>query len=112
MKIKAFFAALLLSLTVPASAFETVSLAYELALSDVAMPSTQNSVMRFQECDDCDWKTIRVTSDTRYVVNGRNVRFERFRTAVDAAGNRDRVPVIVLHHLESDTVVSISVSLK
>jgi hypothetical protein len=54
---------------------------------------------------------VRVTSGTHYTVNGKTVRLQDFRKAVSQANDRDDKTVIVLHHLESDTVVSIAVSI-
>lgn len=103
--------ALLLAAPAMATLGPVVSQAYEVALSDFRAPGTANGTVSFKECDECDSRTIRVTGNTRYAINGKSVRFEEFRKAVAAAHNRDKVAVTVLHHLESDTVEFINVSL-
>ena len=91
--------------------FVTVSEAYELRLSDVRVPATPSSGIIFRECGDCEMKTVRVTPQTLYIVNGRTVSLKDFRAAVFSVSDRTSTPVIVKHHLESDTVESVSVSI-
>ena len=86
-----------------------VSQAYEISLRDFRAPVTTNGAASFKECEDCERMSVRVTNRTRYQINGRAVRLEDFRKKVSQAG--DRGGVIVLHHLESDTIEMINVSL-
>jgi len=105
--------AAMLLIAVPAAAdFQTVSRAYEVALSDLTVPLSQNGQLLFKQCDVCDTESVRLTPDTQFVVNGRNVRFDRFRTIANETGEADSVPVTVLHHLESGTVVRLSLTVK
>jgi len=92
---------------------QVVSQAYELDLSNFRAPTTANSSAAFKQCDECDQQRVRVTESTSYSVNGKRVRLDDFRKAVSQSRDRDRdgKTVILLHHLESDTVVSIDVSL-
>ena len=90
---------------------QVVSQAYEIELNDFSAPTTANSSVAFKECDDCEQMRVRVTETTRYSVNGDTVRLEDFKEAVTLATDPDEVSVVVLHHLESDTVVSIDVSI-
>ena len=100
-------------LSMPAIAeFETVSRAYEVALGKIRIPTSAYSSMSFSECEDCEMHTVRLTANTRFVVNGRTVTFEKFREITAAVNDADSVPVIVLRHLKSDTITKISVSLK
>ncbi len=87
-----------------------VEQAYEVAPSDFRAPGTAGGTAAFRACSECDMQTVRMAADARYVVNGKAVRFDAFRKAVAVAGNSDDALVVVLHHLESDTIVSISVS--
>lgn len=98
-----------LSLT---AAAQVVSQAYEVALSDFRAPTTANSSVAFKECDSCEQQLVRVTERTRYMLNGKAVRLDEFRKALSQVSHRSNIPVIVLHHLESDTIKSIAVSLK
>jgi biopolymer transport protein ExbD len=112
MKIKTLITVTLLCLSFAATAQnQVISQAYEVMLSNFRAPTTANSGTAFKECDDCDQMTVRVTTNTHYTVNGRTVRLQDFRKAVLQASDRDEATVIVLHHLESDTVVSIAASI-
>jgi len=86
-----------------------ISQAYEVSLRDFRAPVTPNSAASFKKCDDCERISVRVTSGTRYQINGKAVRLEDFRKKISQAGNRGGVTV--LHHLESDTIEMINVSL-
>ena len=112
MRFKLFLAALILGVALPAAAeYEVVALAHEIALSDFMAPATQNGGLSFKECSTCKTKTVRVTSLTQYIVNGKSVQLKKFKQAVLPLRNRDAVSVIVKHHLESDTIVSVSVTI-
>ena len=115
MKIQTLIAFALLSLAVSGVANgqrQVQSRAYEVVLSDFRPPATSNGGAAFKECQECERRLVRVTNATRYSVNGKTVRLDQFRTAVATATNRDETLVIVLHHLESDTLTSIDVSLR
>lgn len=112
MSIKKALICTLLFLSLPVAAeFVTVSKAYEVALSDFRVPATPSSGVIFKVCEDCDYKTIRVTTKTRYRVNSRAVTLKEFRKSVFQVRDRASKMIIVLHHLESDTVESVSVNL-
>jgi predicted secreted protein len=113
MKKLTFITAALLMLALPAAAdFETVSRAYEVSLDRMTIPATVNSRVMFKDCDSCDTQSIRVTAETRYSVNGRKLRLKKFRQAIRRAPRGQDVPVTVLHHLESDTVLAVSVYIR
>jgi len=113
MKIKIVITAIALLLAIPAAAdFVTSARAYELVISDLTVPPSQSSKLMFKECDDCDYRSIRFTPQTQFIINGRSVRFDKFREAIRDASNPYRTPAIVLHHLESDTVKSVTVTFK
>jgi len=102
----------LLGLSFSAAAdFTTVSRAYEIGIENFRAPITRHGVAAFKTCDSCDQLSVRATADTRYVVNGKSVTLRKFRDALVLAGGNINAPVIVLHHLESDTLVSISVKI-
>ena len=112
MTIKTIIAIALVSLglSLPAAA-DVVSQAYEVALSDFRAPASANGTAAFRECSQCEQKLVRVTANTRYMLNGKTVRLIDFRKAISQARNRSNVPVIVLHHLETNSIQSINVSL-
>ncbi len=91
--------------------FTTISRAYEIMLSDFTVPATPSSGVMFRQCSDCDTMTVRVTPQTLYVINGKAVTLKEFRRQIFQVRDRTNEMVIVKHHLESDTVESVSVSL-
>ena len=101
---------LCLGLSAAAQSGEVVSQAYEVSLSNFRAPATVNGGVSFKECDSCDRRIVRVAAGTRYSVNGKAVRLEDFRRAI-AQADRDETWLTVLHHLESDTIEMIAVSL-
>lgn len=112
MNIKKLLVCILLSFSLPAAAdFVTVSEAYEIALSDFRVPATPSSGVQFKKCDECEFQTIRVTPNTQYVINGKSVLLKEFRKRIFDVRDRAAETIIVLHHLESDTIVSISVEI-
>jgi len=117
MKIKTLMAATLLSIGLTfatqsiAGLGPVIAQAYEISLSKFQAPATVNGGVTFQECDECDRMNVRVTAATRYTINDKAVRLEDFKKAVAQVRDRDEVTLTVLHHLESDTIEMIAVSL-
>lgn len=112
MKIRTMLACTLLILSLPVAAeFVTESLAYEVALEDINVPATPSSGVMFRKCADCEYTTLRPTPHTRYLVNGKPVELKEFRKVVFGIRNRAKTYLVVLHHLESDRVVSVSVTI-
>lgn len=112
MNIKSLLSVTLLSLGLAMAAqADIVSMAYEVALGDFRAPTTPNGSAAFKPCSDCETKLVRVTAHTRYEINGKAVKFLDFRKTVREAGDRAEKTVIVLHHIESDTIKSLDVSL-
>ena len=112
MQYRTIIAAIIMCLALPAAAdFQTVSRAYEIALNNFSAPPTYNSAAIFRQCDECDPQTVRVTGSTEYRINDKNVSLEEFRKSIFNVRNRSVQTVIVLHHLESDTVEQILVTL-
>jgi len=103
---------LLLCLTLPAVAeFKTISAAYEVSLSNFRVPAAPGSVVILQKCDDCDQIAIRATPETEYTINNEAVTLKQFRKSVFQIRDREDETIIVLHHLESNTVLSVSVTI-
>ncbi len=112
MKIKTLIIVTLLSLGLSmAVQSQVISQAYEVALSDFRAPATENGGAAFKQCRDCERVLVRVTAATRYTINGEAVRLDDFRRVITEARSRGNVVMTVLHHLESDTIESINVSL-
>jgi len=112
MTIKTLLVAILLGLSLPLAAeFRTVSLAHEVSLSNFRVPISLNSEIAFKDCDDCDLQTVRATPQTQYIINGQPVLLKEFRELVFQVKDRANNTVIVLHHLDSNTIVSVSVTI-
>lgn len=108
MKLKTLLPIALLCLSFSAAAdFTTTSRAYEVVLNDFRAPATESGAAFFKTCHTCDAMRVRVTPGTRYFVNDKAVSLRVFRDAVATADRSRTLPVVVLHHLESDTIVSI-----
>ena len=112
MQIRKLIIAALFVFSLPVAAeFTTVELAYEVKLSDLRIPVSSTELLMFRECADCEPKTVRMTRETRFVVNGKAVELKEFRRRVSHVRNRASETVIVRHHLESDTITVIKVTL-
>lgn len=112
MNIKSLILAILLGLSLPVAAeFKTVSLAHEVSLSNFRVPPTANSGLGFKTCDECEMRTVRVTPMTQYIINGKALPLKEFRKAIFQVRDRSNHTLTVLQHLESNTIVSVSVTL-
>ncbi len=102
----------LLGLSLAAAAeFRTITEAYELDLSDLRLPGNEYGTLTFKQCIDCDAQTLRVTGETRYLINDRDFSLTDFKDRLIRVTNRKDHNVVVLHHLESDTIKAIEVRL-
>ena len=108
---KALIAALVCFGMSAAADFTTVELAYEIRLSNLNVPVSSSSALIFKTCGDCEFKNVRMTRDTRFVVNGENVGLKEFRKRVLQVRNRNEETIIVRHHLESDIITALQASL-
>ena len=102
----------LLGLSFSAAAdLTTITAAYEVAVSDLRLPVSENGTLTFKQCPDCEAQTLRVTSNTRYVVNDRGTELAEFKNQLRRVRNRKTVAATVMHHLESNTITAISLNL-
>ncbi len=110
MRIGKLLVLVLLGLSLAAAAdFRTITEAYEVVLSDLRLPGSENGTLTFKQCSDCEVQTLRVTSKTRYVVNDRDFALAEFKDQLKHIRNRKDLSVAVLHHLESNTIKAIKV---
>ena len=86
-----------------------ISRGYELTLADFSPPATENSGVTFKPCPDCEFISTRVGPATRYTLDGRSVQLADLRAELLDVQNKESVTVTVLRHLESNTIVSISI---
>ena len=94
-----------------AGQFQVVELAHEVPTSHFVPPVTRNGSITFRSCNDCQSFTVRMTPETRFIVNDRDVELKDFRSAVLSLGRSDKKYLTILHHLERNTVSSIFVNL-
>ena len=100
----------LLGLSLAAAAdFRTITEAYEVDLSDLRLPGSENGTLTFKQCSDCEAQTLRVTSKTRYLINERDFALAEFKEQLKGVRTRKDQNVAVLHHLESNTIKAIKV---
>ncbi len=110
MRIRKLLVLILLGLSLSAVAdFRTITEAYEVNLSDLRLPGSENGTLTFKQCSDCEAQTLRVTSKTRYVLNDRDFALAEFKEQLKRVRNRKDQSISVLHHLESNTIKAIKV---
>lgn len=113
MKFKVLIAAIVLAFAVPAFAqITTVALAHEVNLNDVRFPQSAAGTIGFRPCGECEYATIRVTGNTRWVLNGEPVTLEKFREGLAHITNRNTEIVTITHHLEEDRITEVSIYLR
>ena len=102
----------MMAFTAPALAdFVAASRAYELEPDLVTVPVTASSSMLFRNCDGCEATSGQLNAQTRFSVDGETVDFEEFCDAIRLAKQSEHSGIFLLHHLESNAIVSVSVSL-
>ena len=112
MNIKVITTLLMLAFAPLASAdFVTVSRAYELEPEHVQIPVSTASNIRFSNCDGCKTESGQLTANTRFMVDGKTVSFEKFCDAMRLAKRSENAGIVLLHHLESNKIKSVSVFL-
>lgn len=110
MHIRLFMIALLATLSFAASAENhIISQAYEIAVSDLRLPGNVVGSVSFKECDTCVKQTVRVTTETEYVLNNRTVSLADFKVAVKSISDKRKNIATVIHHLQSDAIVAVHV---
>ncbi len=97
-----------LSLTAAAD-FRTITEAYEVDLTDLRVPGSENGTLTFKQCSDCGAQTVRVTGKTRYLINDRDFALAEFKEQLKRVRKRNDQNVSVLHHLESNTIKAVKV---
>lgn len=91
--------------------FELLEGSYELILDEVTLPDSTAGTIIFRECDTCERRSLRVTSGTRYFVNGVELPFTDFKLRAEALRNNDddAKGVYVYYDLETTNVTRLRV---
>lgn len=112
MNIRTILLGILLAASLPAAGdFVLIAPAYEIKLSNFIVPVTSTGTVTFRQCDECEPQVVRMTRDTVFKVNGQPVNIKEFREIVFQVKDRSRETIIVKHHLQSDTIVYVSVNI-
>ena len=90
--------------------FVTVEEAYEVPLTSFRAPGTTAGALALKHCEECEMQLIRVTGRTQYVFQNEHMTLPEFRKALTGVNQRSSKWVIVLHHLESDTVSRVTLN--
>lgn len=110
MHIRLFVIALLASLSFAASADNyIINQAYEVAVSELRLPGNVVGSVSFRDCDSCEKQTVRVTTETQYLLNNRTVSLKEFKAAVNSIADKQNNIATVIHHLQSDAIVAVHV---
>lgn len=113
MKSRIFVFAVALMLALPAAAqMKTLQAAHEVMLSELRLPGTESGTIGFKPCEDCDYRTERVSPETVYLVNEQRVSLEKFTEALASVNDRDATFVTVLQHMERNVVTRVWVTLR
>ncbi len=87
--------------------------AVELSPDNIILPGTPSGTMTFKpcvgECDE-DHKRARLTADTRFVIDGRAVKFDEFRRGHAALKRSEDSYALVSYETETNTVTTIEIS--
>ncbi len=112
MHIRKILAVVLLGLSLSATAdFTTLTAAYEVPIRDLRMPRNEGGTLTFRRCPDCERETVRVNKRTRYMLNDRDLQLKEFREELQRVRNKKMTGATVMHHLASNTITSVKVSL-
>lgn len=112
MNFRALLVAVLIAVAFPAAADPVVlEQAYEVPANDLRLPRTAGGTLALRECSSCDYVVLRVATEASFVVNGRGVDLDKFRALLSQLEDADSTAVTVMHHLERDQVISVSVTL-
>lgn len=93
----------------PTAAAEPIEEAYEVAVSDLALPTSEFGNVNLRPCDTCENVALRVDAQTRYVYEGQAMSLGEFRSAILTMKNRDKVAATVIYRLENGRVRQIGV---
>lgn len=110
---KTFLALTLTVMSLAAVAdMRTVTEAFEVGLDDFRAPGADNGTLAMRPCSNCDFEILRVTTLTRYSIDGEAVTLNDFRQALQQSRSKAKSIVIVSHNVDTDTVKAVSARIK
>ena len=110
MTIRKFLIATILLLCQPAFALTD---AIETTLGDMILPATVNGTVTFKPCTgECDLEHMRarLNADTKFVIDGKAVKFDHFRREFAALKRSNGSYALVSYDTETNTVTKIDIS--
>ena len=90
----------------PPPAFEE---AYEVAASELTLPTSEYGSVILRACDDCDRITLRVDGETRYIYGKNTLPLQEFRALVAEMPGADDVAATVIYRVQDGRVARIIV---
>lgn len=91
------------------AAAEIISLAHEVLIPDLQLPTYTTGMISFKECNSCETHTINVTADTQYFLDSQAIPLSDFSKKLTLIVRKNKTTATVMHHLESDTVTAVHV---
>lgn len=108
--IKTLAIALILGCSISAAAQNLpMTKTFEVSIFSVRMPVSESGTISIQECEDCDYHSLRVTPDTQYLINDKALKLDKFRQALTEMRQRGDRTVNVKRDDASNTVVNVRV---
>jgi hypothetical protein len=93
---------------------EVLERSYELRLSQVSLPESTLGKIGYSSCATCARKSMAVSNDTLYFINGQKVTLAQMRQEavriLRAAGTRN--PILLVLHYDPDTEVATRVRIE
>jgi len=104
-------AALLLTCATAFAQFRTTQLAHEVPLNGFVVPITQNGILNFRVCENCEGISSKLTPETRYIINRQDVELSEFRSRLSVVRERGNRTLTVLQKLDTNTITLVSIQL-
>lgn len=114
MTVRKLLIALILIASQPALAqLKTLMNAVETSPSNIILPGNTNGMVTFRPCDDqCDeeYERVSLNANTRFIVDGRAVKFDEFRREFATIKRAATSYALVSYDTETNTVISIQLA--
>lgn len=82
---------------------------FEVSATSLRLPATPNGTISLRECEDCDYHSIRTTSQTSYGINGKSYSLADFKLMLQTMKLHAEVFVNVKRDDASNTVATVFV---
>ena len=89
--------------------FRTLVEAKETSTAYMNVPTTENSRLTFEACDECDYISVRLTPETLFYVRGELMTFAEFRAEFNKLPRSTEDYALVSYEVKTNTVKSVRV---